>query len=106
VFRDELTCRYSHEAALAKGEYYTIPFRTLVPKKIRNLLFAGRTRSVDVKAFASGRGMPQCMVMGQSVGVGAAIANADGCSVQEIDTQRVVRELIALGVRGIGGRPL
>jgi len=106
VFRDESTSYYSHDAALPEGEYYTIPFRTLVPQKIKNLLFAGRARSVDAQAFATGRGMPQCMAMGQSVGVGAAIANADACGVQEIDTQLVVERLVALGVRGIGGRPL
>ena len=106
VFRDEETCLYSHEAALALGEYYTIPFRTLLPKRVKNLLFAGRLRSVDGRAYASGRGMPQCMAMGQSVGVGAALANADACSVQEIDTERVVERLVSLGVRGIGGRPL
>ena len=44
--------------------------------------------------------------MGQSVGVGAALANADSCTVQEIDTRLVVERLIALGVNGIGDRPL
>ena len=106
VFRDESTSHYSHEAALPPGEYYTIPFRTLVPRRIKNLLFAGRARSVDARAFATGRGMPQCMAMGQSVGVGAALANADSCTVQEIDTRLVVERLIALGVNGIGDRPL
>ncbi len=106
VFRDESMSYYSHEAALPPGEFYTIPFRTLVPRKIKNLLFAGRVRSVDAKAFATGRGMPQCMAMGQSVGVGAALANAGSCRVQEIDTKLVVERLLALGVHGIGGQPL
>ncbi len=103
VFRDDSSSVYSHEAALPKGEYYTIPFRTLVPRKIKNLLFAGRARSVDLKAYASGRGMPQCMVMGQSAGVGAAMANEERCTVQQIDRARLVRELVREGVNGIGG---
>ncbi len=103
VFRDDGSSVYSHEAALPKGEYYTIPFRALVPRKIRNLLFAGRARSVDLKAYASGRGMPQCMVMGQSAGVGAAMANEDRCTVQQIDRDRLVQELVREGVNGIGG---
>lgn len=106
VFRDEQKPFYSHEAALAAGEYYTIPFRTLVPRQIRNLLFAGRARSVDGRAFATGRGIPQCMVMGQSAGIGAALAIADDCSVQEVDRGRLVVRLLELGVNGIGGRPL
>ena len=106
VFRDEQNPLYSHEAALAVGDYYTIPFRTLVPRQVRNLLFAGRMRSVDGRAFASGRGIPQCMVMGQSAGIGAAMAITDACSVQQIDSARLVDKLTALGVNGIGGRPL
>jgi hypothetical protein len=106
VFRDDSSSVYSHEAALPEGEYYTIPFRTLVPQKVRNLLFAGRARSVELKAYATGRGMPQCMVIGQSVGVGAAMAITDGCTVQEIDRAQLVRELLLDGVNGIGERRL
>ena len=46
------------------------------------------------------------MVMGQSAGLGAAMAITDVCSVQEIDSARLVDKLTALGVNGIGGRPL
>lgn len=106
VFRNEETTLYSHEAALKKGSYYTIPFRTLVPKRIRNLLFAGRNMSVDCKAFASVRGMPQCMAMGQSAGIGAAVAIQDGCDVQVINIKKLIKKLIALGVHGIGNHPL
>jgi hypothetical protein len=106
VFRDETASLYSHEAALPAGEYYTVPFRTLVPKAVRNLLFAGRARSVDLETYATGRGMPQCMIMGQAAGVGAALALAAGCDVQQIDRAAVVRRLLELGVNGIGGRAL
>ena len=85
VFRDDEAAVYSHEAALPPGDYYTIPFRTLVPRAVRNLLFAGRARSVDLAAYATGRGMPQCMLMGQAAGVGAAMALRAGCDVQDID---------------------
>jgi len=106
VFRDEESCSYSHEAALPSGEHYTIPFRSLVPKSVGNLLFAGRARSVDLIAYATGRGMPQCMIMGQSTGVAAAMAVAAACRVQDIDTATLVSRLVDLGVNGIGGRPL
>ena len=106
VFRDESSSLYSHEAALPAGEYYTIPFRSLVPRAVRNLLFAGRLRSVDLEAYATGRGMPQCMIMGQAAGVGAAMALGAGCDVQQIDRSALVRRLVSLGVNGIGGRSL
>jgi len=104
VFRDDTAAFYSHEAALPPGEYYTIPFRSLVPRTLRNLLFAGRARSVDLAAYATGRGMPQCMLMGQAAGVGAAMALRAGCDVQAIDRPALVERLVALGVSGIGGR--
>ena len=106
VFRDDDDAVYSHEAALPPGDYYTIPFRSLVPRAVRNLLFAGRARSVDLAAYATGRGMPQCMLMGQAAGVGAAMALRAGCNVQGIDRPELVERLVALGVNGIGGRPL
>ena len=95
-----------HDAIVGSGEYYTIPFRSLVPKTVPNLMFAGRILSADPVAFASVRGMPQCMAMGQATGLAAALALAADCAVQDVDTDALVAGLIARGVRGIGGQPL
>lgn len=96
----------THDAIVENGAYYTIPFRSLVPRKIENLMFAGRIVSADPVAFASVRGMPQCMAMGQAAGTAAALAIRSGLAVQEIDPLQVVESLVAQGVRGIGGRAL
>ena len=106
VFRDDTETHYSHDNALEKGKYYTIPFRTLVPRKVRNLFFAGRNISVDAKAFASVRGMPQCMIMGQATGVASALAIKENCSVQEINSVAVAPRLSLLGVNGIAHQQL
>ncbi len=105
VFRGE-TREYSNDRALREGGYYTIPFRSLVPKKVKNLMFAGRNISADTYAFASVRGMPQCMLMGESVALAAGLAMKNHCAVQEVDPQQVVQGMMAHGVRGIGGQPL
>lgn len=96
----------THDAIVAAGDYYTIPFRSLVPKKIENLLFAGRLVCADPAAFASVRGMPQCMAMGQAAGTAAALAMASGTAVQALDAAQIVSALMAQGVRGIGGEGL
>ena len=96
----------THDAAVARGSYYTIPLRSLVPRHIQNLLFAGRLVCADPTAFASVRGMPQCMAMGQACGVAAAQALATDCEVQAIDALAVVATLQSQGLRGIGGAPL
>jgi hypothetical protein len=100
---DVMRCDASmtHDAAVADGAYYTIPFRSLIPKAIANLLFAGRLVSADPVAFASVRGMPQCMAMGQATGTAASLALASGCAVQDIDTHALVGELERQGVHGL-----
>lgn len=53
---------------------YDIPYRCIVPKRIENLLIAGRCISTTAEALASTRIMPSCMALGEAAGVAAAIA--------------------------------
>jgi len=96
----------THDAIVAPGRYYTIPFRALVPRKVPNLMFAGRIICADATAFASVRGMPQCMAMGQATGTAAALALSDGAAVQAVERPELVAALTKQGVRGLGGAPL
>ncbi len=96
----------THEAIVGEGAWYTIPFRSLLPETIQNLMFAGRILSADATAFASMRGMPQCMAMGQACGTAAALALQDNCTVQSVDSERLVANLTSQGVHGLGGAPL
>lgn len=91
----------THDAIVKGGDYYTIPFRTMVPKKIENLLFAGRLISADPAAFASVRGMSQCMIMGQACGIAAKQVAGGNLNVQDIDADIIVSELIEQGVNGL-----
>lgn len=88
----------THDAAIGSGQYYTIPFRSLVPEKVANLMFAGRILSADPAAFASVRGMPQCMAMGQATGTAAALALRSGAAVQEVSREELVRCLSQQGI--------
>ena len=92
----------THDAALKKGLYYTIPFRALIPANLSNLMFAGRIISADPVAFASVRGMAQCMAMGQATGTAAALALRDGVSVQSVEPARLVEALTLQGVNRLG----
>jgi hypothetical protein len=96
----------THDAIVAEGDFYTIPFRAMVPESIVNLLFAGRLVCADPAAFASVRGMPPCMAMGQAAGTAAAMALAGGLPVQALDHSAIVASLAAQGMRGIGGDAL
>jgi choline dehydrogenase-like flavoprotein len=94
----------THHAALAKGDYYSIPFRALIPQRIANLMFAGRILSADPVAFASVRGMPQCMAMGQATGTAAALALEAGLAVQDLPVEPLIASLRAQGLNRIGAR--
>ncbi|NVK31503.1 MAG: FAD-dependent oxidoreductase [Gammaproteobacteria bacterium] len=88
----------THDAAVQHGDYFTLPFRALVPTALDNVLFAGRLISADPTAFASIRGMPQCMIMGQAAGIAAAQALAHQHPNQQFDTVQLIKTLTQQGV--------
>lgn len=71
------------------GEYYTIPYRSLIPKGAKNLLVAGRCISTDHYAQASIRIMPIVCCLGEAAGCAASVAYKDKCSVGNIDIKKL-----------------
>ena len=57
---------------LADGATYGIPYRSLQPRGLENVLVAGRCFSATHDAHASARSMATCMAMGQAAGTAAA----------------------------------
>ena len=76
------------------GDWYEIPYRCLVPEKIRGLLVAGRCISADRSALASLRVMPTCMFTGEAAGAAAALAIADGVLPHELDGREVRKRIL------------
>ena len=68
-----------------EGEYYTIPYRCLIPKTVSNMLVAGRCISSDHGAQASYRIMPTVCTLGEAAGVAIGIAVKKGCDTRSID---------------------
>ncbi len=83
----------------APGTWYTIPYRSLIPKAADadNLLVGGRCISVDHEAQASVRIIPICTTTGEAAGVGAAVANRNGTAVQDADVKEIQRILTDAG---------
>ncbi len=65
------------EAGLRTANVYEIPYRSLVPQEIEQLLVAGRCLSATHEAAGAVRVMPPCFAMGQAAGVAAARAIRD-----------------------------
>ena len=71
------------------GQYYTIPYRSFLPRELDNLLVAGRCLSATHEAQASVRIMPICATMGQAAGTAAAVAKQTGTCVHDVDVAKV-----------------
>ena len=76
-----------------EGEYYTIPYRSLLPKEAGNLLVAGRCISSTHEAQASYRIMPIVTTLGEAAGVAASVACKAGVNVKEADVGRIQQVL-------------
>jgi len=82
---------------LPAGEYYTIPYRCLLPAGIENMLVAGRCISATHEAFAAFRVSAIVMAIGQAAGTAAMKAAGAGVSPREVDIDDLQRRLRAEG---------
>jgi ribulose 1,5-bisphosphate synthetase/thiazole synthase len=76
-----------------KGEEWHIPYGTLVPKKVDNLLTAGRSISSALKTADNIRLIPVCFATGHAAGVAAAVAAKDGCTPRAVEVSKVQQVL-------------
>jgi ribulose 1,5-bisphosphate synthetase/thiazole synthase len=81
------------------GRYMQIPYRAMLPGKVKGLLVAGRAIGGGQIAHAATRNMACCAVAGQGAGVAAARAVKAGCDVAQVDMAGVQAELLRQGVR-------
>ena len=79
------------------GESYGIPYRSLVPRGLANLLVAGRCISSDRYMQGSVRVMPGCYITGQAAGMAAALMAEGNLNSRQIDVGELQRRLIDLG---------
>jgi ribulose 1,5-bisphosphate synthetase/thiazole synthase len=81
------------------GRYFQVPYRSLVPQKVGNLIVAGRSTGGDRIAHASTRNMMCCTVTGQGAGVAAAVSIARDEPFDRLDVAALQAELRRQGVR-------
>lgn len=81
------------------GRYMQIPYRSMLPRGVKNLLVAGRAIGGDKIAHAATRNMACCAVAGQGAGVAAAVSVKSGGDFDRVDMSSVQRELERQGVR-------
>ena len=81
------------------GRYMHVPYRAMLPRKVKGLLVAGRAIGGDKIAHAATRNMACCAVAGQGAGVAAALSVNSKTDVDDVDLGQVQAELVRQGVR-------
>lgn len=76
---------------------YEIPYRSLLPQGVDNLLVAGRCLSATHHAFGSVRVMATAMATGQGAGTAAALAVRNGQVSRDVDVAAVRQTLLTQG---------
>jgi hypothetical protein len=79
------------------GDCYDIPYRSLLPQKVENLIVAGRCISTTHEAMGAIRVMATCMAMGEAAGRAAKMAVRAGIAPNKIDVDALREELVAKG---------
>ena len=78
---------------LPPGEYYTIPYRSLLPQGVDNLIAAGRCISATHEAFAAFRVSAIVMAIAQAAGTAAALAQRAGLSPRDLSAAALQQRL-------------
>jgi hypothetical protein len=100
VTKEDVMDRVHFADTVARGRDYYTPYRAMLPRKVDQLLVAGRHYSATEGAQKLSREIPPCMSMGQSAGVAAALALDGGLSVKAVDPAAICAR-----VRAQGGDP-
>ncbi len=77
---------------------YDIPYRSLVPKTLDNVLAAGRNISADIPGQSGTRLVMCCMSLGEAAGTACALSLKQGVKVRDIDVGELQRTLVKNGV--------
>ena len=81
------------------GRYMQLPYRSMLPKKVKGLLVAGRSSGGDRISHAATRNMSCCAVLGQGAGVAAAQVVKSNREFDDVDLGAVQSELKRQGLR-------
>lgn len=90
-FSDTVAKPYAHKEM-------RVPYRSLVPQKVENLLVAGRCISAKQDAMVQLRLIPVCFVTGQAAGTAAALALRGGVTPRQLDVSLLQKTITSQGM--------
>jgi hypothetical protein len=75
-----------------------VPYSSLLPERVENLVVAGRCISVKQDALVKLRLVPACLATGQAAGTAAALALREGVTVRGLNVAALQKQLKDQGV--------
>jgi len=78
-----------YSGAYANAPEFQIPYGSLVPAKVENVLAAGRCISAEFDVADITRLIPVCWVTGQAAGVAAALCIQDKCKPRNVNVTKL-----------------
>jgi len=87
----------SRPQAPPPGDWYEVPYRCLVPRRVENLLVAGRCVSSTQEGHGAIRIMPCCIAMGQAAGAAAALSLREDVPPRKLDSALLRAVLVDQG---------
>jgi hypothetical protein len=82
---------------LGKGDFYNVPYRSIIAKDFDNLYVAGRCFSANHAALSAARNIAYCMALGQAVGSAAAqLVHKGKKNIREIEIKPLQKELASI----------
>lgn len=88
---------YRGKRYFLRHEGFDIPFRSLIPQKVKGLVLSGRCISCEQAPFQSARSMAPAMAVGHASGCAAALAAKSGAAVRELDVKALQKVLVSQG---------
>jgi len=81
----------------ARNPGFAIPYGAMVPRKIDNILAAGRCLDVDTPMVEDMRLIATCLLTGHAAGAAAALAVQDKCRPRDVELTRLRQLLLEQG---------
>jgi hypothetical protein len=97
VTKDDVVNRKHFPDTVCRGRDYYTPYRALLPKKVDQLIIAGRHYSAEPDAQKLSREIPPCMLQGEAAGVAASLSLQNNVLLREVDPVDIQKKMRAQG---------
>lgn len=97
VTREDVMNRKHFVDTVCRGRDYYTPYRALLPKKLDQLIIAGRHYSAEPDAQKISREIPPCMMQGEAAGVAASLSLQKDVPLRDVDPSAIQKTMRAQG---------